>query len=292
MSDLQKFKEYDEEELHKKTYIAPKVIKALQEEDFRKIGNRHKVMGFINIIERETGLDLAELKERVDEQLGHGEQPQNAFEIKEKITTNTNKNPILYIFLFIIVLVAGAYYFFVSTKEQKSPSTKDMQTSSIQKSSSSNIESALLSTSSSIQSVILAQSEENISSSPASLSQSSLSQQAQVDTNESNRSSEESSSSSQAILPSITIIPKKKLWIGIIYLDNYQKKAYVTSSPIEINTSRDQLIVTGHGLFKIDIDGKVKDLQKRGKQRFIYRAGELEPIDAATFRLYNRGKNW
>ncbi len=283
----------DPEEIYKKTYIAPKMIQALLDENFKKIGNRSKALGFVTILERELGLDLSELREKIDEYYSASAHYSEAFAIKEK-NEPTKKNPMLVLFL-LVVLVLGIGYYFYDKNGIAGPKASE---TFLQKSSKSatSVSLTAANTSSSSQSsepVIVVSSEQNESNSSSS---SILSIQTNQESNpSSSQKSEENRTASfepKAPLHMITIVPRKKLWVGIVYLDNYKRRSFVTSKPIELNTSRDQLIVTGHGVLDIDIDGQVQKYNDRRKLRFLYRAGELEKIDAKIFKQYNRGKNW
>ncbi len=285
MSDFEKLKNMDPEEVYKKTFIAPKVVKNLTEGNFKKLGNRAKALGFVAILERELGLDLSELKEKIDEYFGVAGSSE-VFAVKEK--GGEKKSAPLWIVAILVVAIAiGLYLWTTGGPSQKSePAEKDFL--AVQSSSSAErlVEvNETQSSSSSLQEIQASSSEATSVSEESNLSES----------NETVLSQEEnlSSSSEEAThYPTVTIVPKRKIWVGIIYLDNYKRKNYITSKPIELNTSRDQLIVTGHGLFKVDVDGNITEFNAQGKQRLLYRAGVLEKIDRTTFRQLNRGKDW
>ncbi len=292
MSDIERLKELDPQEIYKKTYIAPKVVQYLTEGDFSKIGNRTKALGFITILERELGLDLSELREKIDEYYGI-HQENSVFEIKEK---EEQKRGGSWIWIALALLfLAGGYYFYTSQRmmqiqkghdeflvTSETNETQEQKESSAQPLKEEASKTSLISESNT--------TEANVSKVQSVLidKKGGLKHVESNETNETNESLSQESLSQQTL----TFIPKKKLWLGIIYLDDFSRKQYVTSSPVEINTSRDQLIVTGHGLFKIEQNNKIEEFKEQGKQRFIYRAGELEKIDAATFKRYNRGRTW
>ena len=264
MSDLEKFKQSPIKELHQKTFIAPKIIEALQNEDFSKIQNRSKALAFIAIIEREMEWELEELKERAKEFYAQKEPPKP----KEELPIEDKKS--LYPWLIVgVALLVGVIFLLWPKKEQKEPLSKPFLE---------------------LNETNLSSNEENETedNSTIVIVENNISTETNV-TQEANESIEEPA---EPPLPTVTIIPKSKLWVGIIYLDNYKRKVYVTTAPIEINSSRDQLILAAHSNFNVDIDGKEEHFNKRGRVYLLYRAGELEEIDAKTFRRYNRGKIW
>ena len=273
----------DPNEVFHKTYIAPKVLKNLLNGEFDKIGSRAKALGFVNILERELHLDLSELREMIQNYYDtHQEEPIQQ-KTQEPISKEESTSSLKYFVGVVVLLVLiGAYWGYAkfgTTKKSVHSIQKSSEEVHSTQSSVSSKEDNMSATAPVLKTNESNASEENIS---------------QPSVQESNESNESTNSEKIASFkpPSIVLIPKKKLWVGIIYLDNYKKKVYITDSPIELNTSRDQLIVTGHGLFELGIDNNITDYKKRHKVRFLYRAGEIEEIDAKTFKEYNRGKNW
>ena len=296
MSDFEKLKQMDEQEVFKKTYIAPKIITCLKEENFKELGSRSRTLGFISIIERQLGLDLSDLRQKAEEYFANYEEEHNHnFHIPEGMAQK-RKRPFIKIII-LLLIAAGVYYLYLmqTKKQTTTPAPAQSFFSSSSSLSSSSSSSTFSSTTPSsvvaiAQSSSLQQSQEEVQSSSSSLVLEHNSTVAQADEESIVQSS--SSSSEVAALSKVVIIPKQKVWVGIIYLDNYKKKQLLTSSPIELNISRDQLIVTGHGKLQIDVNGEIKDFDTVKKQRFIYQAGNFKAIDRATFKLYNRGKDW
>ena len=305
MSDFEKFKKIDEEEIFKKTYIAPKILRSLKEEKFESLCSKSRTMGFISILERELHLDLSELRQKALDYFAQHPDEQCDFEINEQVQKR-KKRPFVKFLLFLL-LVAGAYAIYNTI--QNKDEIKDLfiqnffassSSSSVQQSSSFIVAKDEIG-----QSSIDSSSEQNMSSKQSSSTNSSSEEMAVSSEQEQNSSQEQnqttvlvqeqnlsSSSSSKSALPQITITPKQKVWVGIIYLDNYKKEQKITSLPIELNSSRDQLIVTGHGKLQISIDGQIKDFDTVKKQRFIYKDGSLEVIDKKSFKQYNKGRDW
>ena len=269
----------DPEQIYKKTYIAPKVIKNLIEGNFEKLGNRAKALGFVAILERELGLDLRELKEQIESYFGAAVHKE-PLRVEEK--EFENKQAPLFITVILLVAVAIGIYVWMGEKARNQSETTPKDFLTVQSSSSSFfVEANESNSSSSIRQERTASSQEALRSEKSNGSE--------ANESEANKTLQSEETPHH---PSVTILPKRKIWVGIIYLDNYKRKNYITSQPIELNTSKDQLIVTGHGLFKVDVDGNITEFKERGKQRLLYRAGVLQKIDRATFKQLNRGKDW
>lgn len=309
MSDLEKFKQMDVEEIFKKTYITPKIIQCLKEENFGHLCSRNRALGFISIIERQFGLDLSELREKAEQCLEDGSDYHSSLGIHKK----DSRKPIYIIgkIIFLILLAGGGYYLYtqMQNKEALEESQQEFFSSS---QSLASVSSSHVSSISKVDNVAVSKkvvkddakkedAKKEIANKTIQTAETAKNQKVQnvqiasnmlVQEHTELSSSSQINSSQNAIVPKITIIPKQKVWIGIIYLDNYQRKQFLTSSPIELNTSRDQLIITGHGQLQIDVNGKIEDFNSVKKMRFLYRAGVLEVIDRKATRLYNKGKDW
>ncbi len=88
------------------------------------------------------------------------------------------------------------------------------------------------------------------------------------------------------------IKPSQKAWVGIIYLDDFTKKDFLIRTKLPLDASRDQLIVIGHGKFKIYNKSYSVKFRGRGPVRFIYRDGELMEISKKEFKRTSAGVAW
>jgi len=88
------------------------------------------------------------------------------------------------------------------------------------------------------------------------------------------------------------IRPTQKAWVGVIYLDNFTKKDFLIRNKLPLDSSRDQLIVVGHGHFKIFNKTYSVKFRGKGPVRFIYRDGELMEISKKEFKKSSAGVVW
>lgn len=88
------------------------------------------------------------------------------------------------------------------------------------------------------------------------------------------------------------INPSQKAWVGVIYLDNFTKKDFLIRKKLSLDASRDQLIVIGHGKFKIYNKTYSVKFRGKGPVRFIYRDGELMEISKKEFKKTSAGVAW
>jgi len=212
MSDFEKLKEKDIEEIYHKTYIARKYIKALLEKDFSKF-DRLKALGFVKILEREFDYDLSDLKKDIDEYFAK----KSLITSKdEKIEDESIKNlnikkkkeskilPILAIVIFGLFLII---YFMDFSKKETKEIKKEKKEQFFEK-KEQNLTKDLVAKESKI-----VKKENNIT------------KESNVEKNDENITLEKEDLKAQVeqINPMITIVPKQKVWVGIVYLDEVDK---------------------------------------------------------------------
>jgi len=90
------------------------------------------------------------------------------------------------------------------------------------------------------------------------------------------------------------IVPSSKVWIGTIELDTLKKKDFLTpkGDRVDIDTSKNQLIMIGHKFIKIYLNGEVVKFKKRGPVRFKYVDGKLTEINRGEFNKLAKGRQW
>lgn len=88
------------------------------------------------------------------------------------------------------------------------------------------------------------------------------------------------------------IVPKRKIWIGTVYLDEGKRKESTSDTNLTIDLTKRQIIKTGNGYFKLSYDGSVEDFTEQGSTRFLVENGTLKKISEEVFVQLNKGKNW
>ena len=98
----------------------------------------------------------------------------------------------------------------------------------------------------------------------------------------------------KAVQNELYIIPKSKAWIGTIDLDTLKKKDFLASKgkKINIDTSKNQLIMIGHRFIKIYFNGEPVKFKKKSPLRFKYVDGQLTQITRREFNKLAKGKQW
>jgi hypothetical protein len=98
--------------------------------------------------------------------------------------------------------------------------------------------------------------------------------------------------SQEAVNSKLYIVPHKKSWVGIIYLDDFSKKDFLIRKTLRLNSTRPQLIVVGQKEFEIFNNGYSYRFRGKGPVRFIYKDGDIMEITNREFRKYSKGTTW
>ncbi|MCZ6133697.1 hypothetical protein [Campylobacter ureolyticus] len=88
------------------------------------------------------------------------------------------------------------------------------------------------------------------------------------------------------------INPTEKIWIGIIDLKTGSKITKTTDKFFEFDISKDQLILTGHGLFTLNTKEKEEKFNDKNPHRFLIKKGDVSAISYDEFLKLNKGKAW
>ena len=91
---------------------------------------------------------------------------------------------------------------------------------------------------------------------------------------------------------SLTIVTKKKLWLGYIDIgsDTHFNKTF--SGKLELDASKEWLLFFGHRFVEVIVKGETFQVSSQARARFLYKDGILKSIDAEEFKRLNKGKEW
>ena len=258
---LEKLRSIGAQKIHEQTHIAHKYVQSLLHESFEGM-QKVQLMGFLSILEREYDVDLSDLREKAQEyfstetKIPVAEEPSYK---KELLTSQTDKeSKRKYISAgagaLLAVLLAMWVFFASSQKKQESEPSKKfpLQTA---------------------------------------VAEANGTESATVNEQENNASKEEKKVTLKKE-HTLRILPKTKVWVGIIDLDTQKKIQKITANPIDLNGSKLYLFTFGHGYISFDIDGKEYSFKDPKKVKFIYRDGTLQKLTNDEFRSYNKGRLW
>jgi len=100
-------------------------------------------------------------------------------------------------------------------------------------------------------------------------------------------------SSTEPMMPLyLRIIPKDKLWLGIINAETHHRRVETISEPLILDAEKSWLIVTGYGHLDMDCGDTTYKYREDNKILFLYEGGICQKIDKEEFKARNKGKLW
>ncbi|HEY9203598.1 MAG TPA: hypothetical protein VIM82_04645, partial [Sulfurimonas sp.] len=222
-----------------------------------------QLLGFISILEREYNLDLSELKSRARDYFKAQKPVQDSVKEVKIFSASKKKRKLTIFYLFAAIAVVLTLLYFASRAPQsEGPEAKEEQHS---------MEIAL-------------QDENNDSALDGNLSQEGMMESTGV---------EEEIKVEPEVKPlSFKIIPKTKVWLGYIDLEDYKKRQTTFSDVLELNATKNWLLSFGHGHINIEINGETTEFKDPRTMRFSYIDSELKEIGFEEFKRLNRGSGW
>ena len=261
MDGLIKLKDIGAQKIHEKTHISRQHVQAILHESFED-GQKVQFIGFISILEREYSVDLSDLKARATEYFddidAHSSAKNQVFVVPKK----KKKFTALYISIVIIIFIGvSAYSILTSTSAAKTQNIK------VQELNQEKVQEIL-------------EIVEDINETNSSL-----------ENNESTIIVEEEVVAIE-VPKSLIVLPRTKVWMGYIDLETHKKYQKVFKNKFTLDTSKNWIIVFGHGSVNIEIDGELKKFNNKNNLRFLYQDGELKKITYKEFKRLNKGRKW
>ncbi len=100
-------------------------------------------------------------------------------------------------------------------------------------------------------------------------------------------------SSTEPMMPLyLRIVPKGKLWLGIIDAETHRRRAETITEPLILDAEKSWLIVTGYGHRDMDCGDTTTKHRIDHKLLFLYEGGVCQIIDKEEFKARNKGKLW
>jgi hypothetical protein len=294
------------QEVCKRTHIEVKQLEYMINNQYDKL-NKINTLGFVKIISREYKLDLTDwLEGFYDYWAEHSVEEDSHKEkifIRAKSDRSSKKGAWLFLFIFLVAGIFGVISIFkgeitidlmalldkakIETNQtsafQSAPIVQEAATSLGVK-----VEERVIETNSSnstVQAVVVS-IDENLTR--------------KTEANDSNTSNmplpmlPESNTTLVNTVPknNAIIMPTKRIWIGFVNLETFMRKESTSDQNITVDLTKNQLIKTGNGFFKLSYDGSVEDFTEQGSTRFLVENGVIKKISEEKFIELNRGKNW
>lgn len=284
-SSVETLKRIGLKEISTKTYIDLNYLKLMVAKDFSNL-QRIKTLGFVKIIQREYNIDMSDWVSEFDDYLKSvipdSEERDKTNEILEE-HAQTDRRKKIYVavsVLLFIALIAFAYAFFHG-RNNYAQDVFDNQNITYAD-SFSDID-------------FIEPATENITTETDVAQESDATKTDTVDTNSSGVANvtTEISALPPAIQGDVYIIPNIELWVGIIDIQTSEKKTHLIKKGLNINTSKEQLVITGHGDFTLKSDNGSSQSFNTKKRVFMHiKDGAVNLIDESEFISLNNGVVW
>lgn len=264
------------EKIHERTHISRDKVELVLNKSYAQIG-RVQFMGYISILEREYDIDLSGIKE---EYTTFCQSNPGMLAPKQSVilqaTSNTKPKWIAAGAVLIIVLMAGGYFLQGKMSAEPSEEVMNLTTSAVQVAEKNDTE-------------VVETNETNVTA-PDVKSETNQSVAAVAQPLPATQLT--SVSSALATSQGTAIIPKYKVWYGMIDLSTGKKVQNITGDPIVIDPTKTWLIVLGHGRVELASPEGKKLLNDKNTVHFICEKGILKQITQQEFITQNGGKNW
>ena len=310
MSELENLKEIGIKEISRKTHIEPTFLQYIFDKNFEKL-SRLNIRGYAKILQREYGVDLSELLAEYDAFMQENTpddshktkvSPKIASYTPDDITNQRQSGGSGFFFWIIILAIigGGAYYFdaykyvqnFIATLNEDNTSVSYSQSSIVNE-----VKKNIIDTN-----VTITQNAPKIEANSSNVKISAPAEQnasTNVSNLEQNAPKVEAAQPTPKVEENLTkplneaiIMPKQKVWIGIINLENGQKVSSDTSKDVSINLDQRQLVVCGNGNIEVKIGDKVTKYNPSRPARFLVENGEMKFVSYDEFVELNKGKSW
>ncbi len=292
---LEFLKTLDAKDIYTKTHISYASIDAILNKSFEKL-ERINLTGFISILQREYEIDLSDFRIEFEAYL---EEHANDKPVRTQIGENfkpQRSNKKWWWVLLLIITIAGALFYAttIDITINKDGTVHEINDSQIDEAKEKLLENKPLQP-------YLQKNEINVSTVTKVEKSSSLAKEIDIIDTDVVKTIEldavEISTTVEATTLQlqnevIVIVPKKKIWIGMIELPGMKKKDHIATQNITIDNTKDWLIVFGHGHVSIEKDNEILEFSKDRKMYFIYESGRLKQIDTDEFKMRNRGMIW
>ncbi|MCI0501559.1 MAG: hypothetical protein L0Y61_07410 [Epsilonproteobacteria bacterium] len=275
-SNFDILKNLDNDDIYSKTYITYKNLDAIKNKDFRYF-SRFKLMGFIDILSKRLDLDLSEFRAEASSYFDSIEPVVEIVEEPKKnhLPINIDKNILFIGGGSLVVLILGISLYFLLNSDSEQDLTNIQVSAPTTVVVTPPIEQVIENNTTLDEN----KTESNVSTQPINVGE--LESKTKV--------KEPIAINNDEI---IKIIPKKKVWIGVINLDTKEKKEYKTEEELIIDKTKNQIIVVNGTYISLMIGNKEKRYDFDGRVRFIYKDGQIKEIKFAEFKALNDGKAW
>lgn len=295
MDGFKRLAELGVERISTDTHISQGNVRLILDKSFDKL-QKVQFLGFVSILEREYRIDLSPLKQEYLFYYAQTQETEDEHEAAPEAAQKrfTNKQLIFgaAVALTLIVIVLTLFF----SEEPKPAAQIEINNTAIEK-AKKNLSIALLernaSADTSGDALVLESAEHGQEEMPATEGADDADEEAVTPAEPARSPEKEEVASIVPTMPShLMIIPKRKLWLGLIDLDNHKRRQMVISEPLTLDAEKEWLIITGHGVVRLENGDTESDFNEKEKLLFLYENGLLQRIDEEEFKARNKGRLW
>ncbi|MEA1917441.1 MAG: hypothetical protein U9N42_07915 [Campylobacterota bacterium] len=266
--------------IHEQTHMSLYSINSILNKSFEQI-DRVQFNGFVSLLEKTYQIDLSELKEEYEEYDANKPKRNKELELHTPNPTKFNFNGIVKIV--VVAIIIAILVFVYQNRTKKSPELSMQVVEIIEDNKSEN------SNEFTIQDSVVEekQSDENATFAVEAEDNSTKEENVDVENSKAKIAKEKATEAE-----SLTIIPKSKVWIGVINRKTGKKKETLTSNKYVVDISDNTLMVFGHGNVEIVVGDETIKPNRQKDSRFSVIDAEVKQISAKEFKKLNRGKLW
>ncbi|WP_299548122.1 hypothetical protein [uncultured Helicobacter sp.] len=298
MEDFEKLQSIGAKEISKSTHIALNKVQYILDRNFKELKDRATTHGLLQILEREYRISLKEWEEEYkafwenydgsNDEMG----PMVNFKVTHETTTqNDSKKNIILGALLVVILGVGFFAFVnfyenpVAQEEKLEPKIEDNNATKEDNATNQIEVTNHLDASASTPINILPQDSKNTKETEELESK---------NTNSEDLNTQVISKEQELMLSKKTsIVPVRNVWVGIVYLDSKKRTSFMTEKAFEVDLSRPQTIVTGHGMLEIDTQGEKSAFNSANKMFFIVdQNGNLTQATQGQYEAATKGLGW
>ncbi|MDA3966770.1 MULTISPECIES: hypothetical protein [Helicobacter] len=288
MEELESLKKIGAKEISKHTHMALNKISSILECDYAELKDRATTIGLIKILEREYEVNLEKWLSEYDEYWNSHEKDEEEleklinFKVTHEATQQKDSTGFVVIATILAVIIGVGFYVYFNFSNVATNLDNQIQELEVKTIApkESNKTGAL---DSNVSLEVERQITDINSTIPVTTT---LDSSASTPINEEPKTEEKAENK-------LTLKPLENVWVGIIYLDTKEKTSLVTNEPLEIDTKREQTIITGHGMIEIATKNKTLGSKMADRMRFyVDSTGEIKEITSAEYNKYNGGIGW
>jgi len=268
MTGLEKLQEIGAHNIYEKTHIAKKFVEDILNQRFSTM-SKIQFTGFISIIEREYSVDLHELTEAFAAELNRDtSESEEPFSVSQR-NEGGKQTKGIYIISGLLVMLLSVIILKSVVQEEKAPIS--ISKTVVEKE------------------IPLKNELNNTTIKEAKLNLSSLENDSVITKPDKLKNEVKVE---PVHLGKFEIIPRSKLWIGIVDLETFQHSQKLGSASFELDQNKSWLLVMGHGFVNFSVNGEEQSFKDENKVWFGYEDGVLSKLSRSEFKEKNRGKAW